>query len=86
MDLFVSGFPLDLDEVKLIKLFEIYGIIVKSAKIIKDHSTGFSKGFGIVTIEDKEAGKRAISKLDGESIEGSKLNVKEANLLQFFYK
>jgi len=55
MDLFVSGFPLDLDEAKLIKLFEIYGIIVKSAKIIKDHSTGFSKGFGIVTIEDNEA-------------------------------
>jgi len=78
MDLFVSGFPLDLDESKLAKLFEIYGITVKSAKVIKDRSTGFSRGFGFVTIEDKEEAQRAIAKINGQFFEGSRITVKEA--------
>jgi len=78
MDLFISGLPLDLDEAKLIKLFEIYGIDVKSAKIIKHHSTGFSKGFGFVAIENKEEAKHAMNKLNGQFLEGSRLTVTEA--------
>ena len=78
MNLFVAGFPLDLDEAKLIKLFEIYGITAKTARIAKHASTGFSKGYGFVTIEDKEAAQRAISKLNGQFLEGSKITVKEA--------
>ena len=78
MDLFVGGFPLDLDEEKLTRLFEIYGITAKSAKIIKDSSTGFSKGYGFVTIEDKEEAKRAISKINGQFFEGSRITVKKS--------
>jgi cold-inducible RNA-binding protein len=78
MDLFVAGFPLDLDEEKLKKLFGIYGLAVKSAKIIKDRSTGFSRGFGFVTIEDVEEAQRAISKINGQFFDGSRITVKEA--------
>ena len=78
MDLFVAGFPLNLDEGGLKKLFEIYGFIIKAVKIIKDRSTGFSRGFGFVTIEDKEEAHRAISKLNGQFFEGSRITVKEA--------
>ena len=78
MDLFVGGFPLDLDEEKLTRLFEIYGITTKSAKIIKDSSTGFSKGYGFVTIEDQEEAQRAISKINGQFFEGSRITVKKA--------
>ncbi len=78
MDLFVAGFPLDLDESQLVKLFKIYGIAVKAAKIIKDRSTGFSKGFGFVTIEDGEEAQRAISKINGQFFESSRITVKKA--------
>jgi len=78
MDLFVAGFPLDLDEEKLMRLFEIYGFSVKAAKIIKDKSTGFSKGFGFVTIEDEGEAQRAISKINGQFFEGSRITVKKA--------
>lgn len=86
MDLFISGFPLDLDEAKLINLFEIYGINVKSAKIIKHHSTGFSRGFGFVAIENKEEAKLAMSKINGQFLEGSRLIVKEARPAKFVHK
>ena len=78
MDLFVGGFPLDLDEEKLTRLFEIYGFSVKAAKIIKDSSTGFSKGFGFVTIESQEEAQRAINKINGQFFEGARITVKKA--------
>ena len=78
MDLFVAGFPLDLDEAKLTNLFGIYGVSVTSAKIIKNRSTGFSRGFGFVTVEDKEKAQLAINKINGQFFEGSRITVKEA--------
>jgi len=86
MDLFVGGFPLDLDELGLINFFEIYGISVKSAKIIKDKSTGFSKGFGFVTVKNKEESQLAIEKLDGKFFERMKISVKEAKPLTKEFK
>ena len=78
MNLFVGGFPLDIDESKLKNLFAMYGFTVKSVNIIKDKSTGFLRGFAFVTIEDQEEAQRAISKLNGQFLEGSRLYVKEA--------
>jgi len=86
MDLFVSGFPLDLDESKLTKLFEIYGVSVISAKIIKHASTGFSRGFGFVSIETEKEARHAISKLNGQFLEGSRLVIKEARPEKKVYK
>lgn len=42
MDLFVEGISLDVAEVGLKKLFENYGLSIKSAKILRARSTGFS--------------------------------------------
>lgn len=78
MDLFVAGITLDIDEKTLIKIFDMYGFTVKTAKIIKDKSTGFSRGFGFVTIEDRKEAERAISKLNGQFFESSRMTVKEA--------
>jgi len=80
MDLFVAGFRLDLDTAGLSKIFKTYGFVVKSVKIIKDKSTGLSRGFGFVTIEDRKEGEKAITKMHGEVYEGLKLTVKEAKL------
>lgn len=86
MDLFVAGISLDIDEKTLINIFDMYGFTVKTAKIIKDKSTGFSRGFGFVTIEDRKEAERAITKMHGEVYEGSKLTVKEAIPPQSIHK
>ena len=86
MDLFVAGFRLDLDGAGLIKIFKTYGFVVKSVKIIKDKSTGFSRGFGFVTIEDRKEAEQAISKLNGQFFESSRLTVKEAIPPQSIHK
>ena len=86
MDLFVVGLPLDLDELGLINFFKIYGISVKSAKIIKDKSTGLSKGFGFVTVKKKEEAQLAIEKLDGKFFERMRISVQEAKPLSKEFK
>jgi len=86
MDLFVAGFRLDLDTAGLSKIFKTYGFVVKSVKIIKDKSTGLSRGFGFVTIEDRKEAEKAITKMHGEVYEGLKLTVKEAIPLQSIHK
>jgi RNA recognition motif-containing protein len=51
---------------------------VTSVRIITDRETGRSRGFGFVEMADAEAGKAAISALDGTELDGRPLTVNEA--------
>lgn len=77
MKLFVAGLASDFDEVDLKEMFELYGE-VRSAKLILDHATGKSKGFGFVDMVDRTEALETIEALDGVSMKGKKLSVKEA--------
>ena len=77
MKLFVAGLPNDFDDVDLKEMFELYGEI-RSAKFISDKVTGKSKGFGFVDMPDKLEAQQTIEALDGATIKGKKISVKEA--------
>ena len=77
MELFVIGFPLTLTDAGLRKIFEVYGE-VESASVIIDRATGISRGFGFVNIADEKEAKKVMTRLNGETIEGCRLTVKEA--------
>ena len=51
---------------------------VTSAEIIKDKTSGLSKGFGFVEMPDDEAAKKAIAELNEAEYEGRQMVVKEA--------
>lgn len=61
-------------------LFEWFGAMgaVKSVKIVTDRDTGQSKCFGFVEMEDKDAGQRAISEMNGQEYMEFRMVVKEA--------
>jgi cold-inducible RNA-binding protein len=77
MTLFVAGLPNDFDEVDFKEMFELYGDIT-SAKLIIDRNTGKSKGYGFIEMPDKTEATETILALDGASIKGKKMSVKEA--------
>ena len=77
MKLFVAGFPFDVDDEELKEMFEAYGAVT-SAKVIHDRETGKSRGFGFVEFSDKAHAEAAIKALDGGSLEGRQLTVKQA--------
>jgi RNA recognition motif-containing protein len=48
------------------------------AKVISDRETGRSRGFGFVTMSDDAGAREAISRLDGQLIDGRAVKVSEA--------
>jgi len=58
-------------------VFEQYGT-VDSAKIISDHFSGKSRGFGFVEMPNEAEANNAINELNEAEVEGKVLAVKEA--------
>lgn len=77
MQLYVGNLDFSTTEQSLRDLFTAYGE-VKSAKVITDRETGRSKGFGFVEMASKSDGIKAISKLDGQDVNGRNIKVNEA--------
>jgi cold-inducible RNA-binding protein len=77
MNIYVGNLPFDAQESDLRNLFSEFGTI-DSAAVVNDRDTGRSRGFGFVEMASSEDGKRAIEKLDGQDLNGRRLNVNEA--------
>jgi RNA recognition motif-containing protein len=77
MKLYVGNLPHSMTEPDLNTLFSEAGYVA-SAKIITDRQTGQPRGFGFVEMETKMEGQKAISMLNGRSVDGRPLAVNEA--------
>ena len=77
MKLYVGNLPHEMNEEQLNTLFTEAGAVT-SAKIITDRQTGQPRGFGFVEMETKMEGQKAISMLNGRSVDGRPLAVNEA--------
>jgi RNA recognition motif-containing protein len=77
MNIYVGNLDYRVNENDLTRVFEAYGK-VDSAKIVTDKFNGKSKGFGFVTMEDRNEAMKAIEKLDGSTYENRKIVVNEA--------
>jgi len=77
MNIYVANLNYRVQDHELQQLFEEYGE-VSSAKIIKDHESGRSRGFAFVEMPDDEAGMQAINELDGAEVQGRNLKVSKA--------
>jgi len=75
--LFVGNLPWSVDEAQLREMFEGIGE-VRSAALVLDRDTGRSRGFGFVEMENADA-DRAISELNGKTIDARQIKVNEAN-------
>ncbi len=77
MNIYVSNLSFNVQDEDLKDFFAPYGEIT-SAKVINDRETGNSRGFGFVEMSDDSAAKKAITELDGATVEGRTIKVMEA--------
>jgi len=77
MNIFVGSLPWSIEEADLRESFEVYGS-VSSVKIITDKFTGRSKGFGFVEMESDEEAEKAITELNGATVEGRTIVVNKS--------
>src|ERR1051325_4943320 len=75
--LFVGNLSFNTTENDLQDLFAAYGP-VQSVDMIMDRMTGRPRGFGFVTMENKEDAQKAIEALHGKNLDGRDLTVNEA--------
>lgn len=77
MNIFVAKLNFSTQSEDLREAFEAYGT-VDSAKVITDHFTGKSKGFGFVEMADDNEAMNAIEALDNSDLDGNTIVVKKA--------
>lgn len=77
MNIFVAKLNFDTQSDDLRAAFEAFGA-VDSAKVISDHTTGKSKGFGFVEMANDDEALEAIKELDDSELDGSTIVVKKA--------
>lgn len=75
--LYVGNLPYEIEDEDLQNLFASHGSIV-SATVIKDRTTGRSKGFGFVEFETADEAGAAIDALHSTEVNGRAILVKEA--------
>jgi RNA recognition motif-containing protein len=76
-NLFVTGFPYELTQEELGKLFADCGSVV-SAKILMERETGRSRGIGFVVMSTDAEAQVAIAKLNGSTVGHRQIHVNEA--------
>jgi RNA recognition motif-containing protein len=72
--LFVGGFPLDMDELKLAELFAPHGDI-RTIKLVRDKQTRVCKGYCFIEMADRISAENAIWALNGQAMGDRQLTV-----------
>src|SRR6266513_6444676 len=75
--LYVGNLSFNTTENELQELFAQAGT-VQEVSLMQDKFTGKSRGFAFVTMSSEEYAQNAISKLNGQTVEGRALTVNEA--------
>ena len=71
---FVGNLSFNTTENDLNDAFAAYGTVVE-ANLVTDRMTGRTRGFGFVTMSSPEEAQKAISGLNGKSMDGRELTV-----------
>ena len=75
--LYVGNLPFNTTENELQELFSQAGV-VQEVTLMQDKFTGKSRGFAFVTMSSEEEAQNAISRFNGQTMDGRPLTVNEA--------
>jgi len=73
--IFVSGYPLEMDELELAQLVSPHGEI-STVKIVRDKATRKPKGYVFIELVSRQAAERVMEALDGTEMQGKTLTVR----------
>lgn len=77
MNIYIGNLPLNVSETEVTNLFTRFGE-VSSVRIIMEQGGIQSRGFGFVTMDNQEAGYKAMQALDNTKYKTRNLEVSEA--------
>jgi RNA recognition motif-containing protein len=74
MNIYVGNLPLETTEDELREAFAVFGDVA-TVKIVRDGTTGESRGFGFVGMPSESAAQTAIKEMNGREVKGQELKV-----------
>jgi RNA recognition motif-containing protein len=77
MNIYISNLIFNVQDEELREFYTQYGE-VSSAKVVMDKFTNQSRGFGFVEMPDNASAQKAITALDGATVENRTIKVMEA--------
>jgi RNA recognition motif-containing protein len=77
MKLFINKLSAETSEEVLREIFEVYGKVLLS-HIVLDKTSGKSRGFAFIDMEDPLAAQKAIHELHGSEVDGRTIVVQKA--------
>jgi len=77
INIFVGNIGTDVTEEQLRDLFAVHGVVA-SVQLVNDRDTAEPRGFAFIEMNSTEDAQRAVSSLDGATLNGRKLRVNEA--------
>jgi len=77
MKIYVGNLSFNTEEPQLEQLFSPLGDVA-SVRLVRDHETGRSRGFGFVEMSSSIEASKAIQELNGRDVGGRQINVSEA--------
>src|SRR5437764_926901 len=75
--LFVGGLSFSTSSDRLREVFAAHGS-VESARVVTDRDTGRSRGFGFVEMASEQDAQQAVSRLNGQDVDGRQIKVEVA--------
>ncbi|KAK9076406.1 hypothetical protein SSX86_004740 [Deinandra increscens subsp. villosa] len=76
--LFVGGLSYDTNEPVLKEAFGQHGEIIE-VKVICDHKSGKSKGYGFVNFVSEDSASKALTEMHGQVLDGRNIRIQFAN-------
>jgi RNA recognition motif-containing protein len=76
-NIYVGNLPFQTTDADLLKWFGEHGTVSR-AQVVNDRETGRSRGFGFVEMATAEEAEAAVKKLNGQELDGRRLNVELA--------
>ncbi|CAH9128763.1 unnamed protein product [Cuscuta epithymum] len=73
-NLFIGGLSYDTNETILNEAFKKHGELIE-VKVICDHRSGKSKGYGFVKFESETAANEALKEMNGQFLDGRNIRV-----------
>ncbi len=77
MKIYIGNLDEKIQDSHLREAFQDFGTVA-TAKVIKDHFSGKSKGFGFIEMPDQEEAIKVIKNVNGATWEGKVISVKKA--------
>lgn len=76
--LYIGNLPYDIDENRLLQIFQEWGFTPSRPHVVIDRDTGRPKGFAFIELATQDEAQNAVAQMNGQNIDGRAVKIDHA--------